>query len=84
MAKGFNLTNRAKEGLRGIWSYTLRNWSERQADHYIATLYERFEWLTERPDVGKHRPDIHEGFYCFPHDWRTAQVYGCSQLLYDA
>lgn len=43
MAKGFNLTNRAKEDLRGIWNYTLRNWSERQADHYIATLFERFE-----------------------------------------
>jgi len=67
MAKGFNLANRAKEDLRGIWNYTLRNWSESQADHYIATLYERFEWLTESPDVGKHRPDIHEGSYCFPH-----------------
>lgn len=66
MSKGFNLTNRAKEDLHGIWNYTFRNWSEGQADHYIAKLYERFEWLAERPDVGKHRPDIHEGFYCFP------------------
>lgn len=67
MAKGFNLTNRAKEDLRGIWHYTLRNWSESQADHYIATLFERFEWLAERPEVGKPRPDIQEGYYCFPH-----------------
>ena len=67
MAKGFNLTNRAKEDLRGIWDYTFINRGEAQADHYVTTLYKRFEWLADRPRVGKHRADIREGYYCFPH-----------------
>lgn len=39
MTKGFKLTNRAKEDLRGIWNYTLHNWSESQADHNIPHKY---------------------------------------------
>lgn len=66
MKKPFNLTPRAKEDLRGIWHYTLNFWSERQADKYIADLYQRFEWLAQQPRIGKHRPDVCEGYYCFP------------------
>jgi toxin ParE1/3/4 len=66
VANLFNLTPRAKEDLQGIWSYTHEFWSEAQADKYVTSLYERFGWLAERPRTGKHRPDICEGYYCFP------------------
>ena len=66
MAARFNLTPRAKEDLRGIWRYTAASWNVAQADKYITMLYERFGWLAQRPQVGKHRPDIATGYYCFP------------------
>ena len=67
MAKAFNLTPRAREDLRAIWRYTAEIWNETQADAYVTKLYERFGWLAKRPRIGKHRPDICEGYYCFPY-----------------
>jgi toxin ParE1/3/4 len=61
----FNLTPRAKEDLRSIWHYTVTTWNEAQADKYITTLYNRFQWLAENPKLGKHRPDIQHGYYCY-------------------
>lgn len=66
MAKSYNLTFRAEEDLSDIWKYTSEVWGEAQADSYIAGLYKRFSWLVEFPRLGKHRPDICEGYYCFP------------------
>ena len=66
MAETFNLTPRAKEDLRGVWVYTFKVWSEAQADLYISGLYDRFGWLADQPRVGKHRPDVCEGYYYFP------------------
>ena len=66
MAELFRLTPRAKEDLRGIWNYTFAEWSEAQADKYVTLIYERFSWLATRPQIGKHRADIQEGYYCFP------------------
>jgi len=42
-------------------------WSGNQADDYITTLFERFEWLAERPELGTPRLDIQEGYDCFLH-----------------
>jgi len=61
----FNLTPQSKEDLHNIWIYTLETWSEKQADKYITTLYNRFEWLAKNTDLGKHRPDIKQGYYCY-------------------
>lgn len=66
MAGRFNLTPRAKEDLRGIWNYTAETWSEPQADNYVTALYQRFVWLAEQPQLGKHRPDVAQGYHCFP------------------
>ncbi len=73
MTQRFNLTPRAKEDLRSIWLYTLDVWGEEQANlytllcpFYTTQLYQRFEWLSEQPRIGKHRPDICEGYHCFP------------------
>lgn len=65
MAAKFNLTPRAKEDLRAIWLYTLRVWGETQADHYTSEIHERCGWLADQPKIGRHRPDIEEGYYCF-------------------
>ena len=66
VANRFNLTPRAKQDLHDIWNYTLTQWNETQADSYLARIYTRFAWLADRPSVGKHRPDICDGYRCFP------------------
>ncbi|MCF2948521.1 type II toxin-antitoxin system RelE/ParE family toxin [Paraglaciecola aquimarina] len=66
MPNKFNVTPRAKADLRDIWLYTVQTWNEMQADRYITSLFNRFQWLAERPQVGKHRADIEHGYYCFP------------------
>ena len=61
----FDLTLQSKEDLHKIWLYTIKTWGEKQADKYITTLYNRFEWLAKNPDFGKYRPDIKQGYYCY-------------------
>ncbi|ETX07502.1 type II toxin-antitoxin system RelE/ParE family toxin [Candidatus Entotheonella palauensis] len=61
----FRITPRAREDLRAIGRYTLRVWGRRQRDIYLRELDRRFQWLADNPRLGKHRPDIHEGYYSF-------------------
>ena len=46
--------------------YTRREWGEAQRALYMRALDDRFRWLAAQPRSGKHRPDIREGYYCFP------------------
>ena len=65
MPELFNITPRAKEDLRKIWNYSVETWNEEQANLYVRKLYDRFSWLAARPQLGKHRQDIAQGYYCF-------------------
>ena len=65
MAKLFRLTPRAKADLNGIWNYTNDVWGTAQADKYVTEIYDRFSWLADRPNIGKHRPDVCKGYHCF-------------------
>lgn len=67
MKPTFRLTPRAYDDLKNIARHTLQQWGEAQRHHYLSALDERFGWLAEHPYRGKHRPDIHNGYYCFPH-----------------
>ena len=66
MSASFRITPRAYSDLRNIARYTLRQWGRAQRDIYIRNLDKRFAWLAEQPHAGKHRPDICEGYFCFP------------------
>lgn len=66
MARKVNITPRAKADLNKIWLYTMQTWNEAQADRYITAIYDRFQWLAKQPQMGKPRPDIEHGYYCFP------------------
>ena len=39
----YMLTNKAVEDLTGIWDYTLKKWSEQQADKYYEMLIDTFK-----------------------------------------
>ena len=62
----FRITPRARDDLRNIGRYTLKIWGKKQRDIYLRNLDKRFQWLAQNPKSGKHRPDVQEGYYCFP------------------
>lgn len=61
----FRLTPRAYEDLKQIARYTLTTWGTDQREKYLRELDARFSWLAERPQVGRHRVDIAEGYYSY-------------------
>ncbi len=65
MTNAFRITPRAAQDLRNIGSYTLKRWGKEQRDAYLHTLDSRFARLAERPDRGRHRPDVQEGYYSY-------------------
>lgn len=62
----FRITPRARDDLKNIGRYTLKIWGKKQRDIYLRSLDKRFQWLAGHPKAGKHRPDIQEGYHCFP------------------
>lgn len=66
MNLSFRLTPRAYDDLKNIARYTRQQWGEGQREKYMRALDDRFRWLSEHPRSGKHRPDVAEGYYCFP------------------
>lgn len=60
------VTPRARDDLKNIGRYTERTWGKAQRNRYLKSLDARFHWLAENPQLGKHRPDICEGYHSFP------------------
>lgn len=52
MAK-FYLSNKAVEDLNDIWEYTLKTWSEKQAELYYLLLMDSCQELANKPNHGK-------------------------------
>ena len=63
---GFRVTLRAQEDLKNIGRYTEQQWGKPQRNIYLKALEKRFYWLAENPHLGKHRPDVAEGYFSFP------------------
>lgn len=69
MAK-FHLTNKAVEDLANIWDYTLKTWSEKQAENYYMLLINSCKELAKAPDLGRTYPEISPeilGFIAYQH-----------------
>jgi toxin ParE1/3/4 len=49
----YKFTNKAVEDLTNIWNYTLRRWSEYQADIYYKMLIKSCEEVANKPELGK-------------------------------
>ena len=62
----YRITPRAREDLLGIGRYTEKRWGREQRNRYLRNLEKRFAWLADSPCMGKHRPEVHEGYYSFP------------------
>jgi len=62
----YRITPRARDDLKSIGRYTKLHWGKSQRNRYLKAREKRFGWLAENPRLGKHRPDIAEGYYSFP------------------
>ncbi|MDO8843879.1 type II toxin-antitoxin system RelE/ParE family toxin [Methylicorpusculum sp.] len=62
----YRITPKALSDLKNIGCYTMEKWGKPQRNRYLTDLDKRFNWLVKQPHLGKHRPDIAEGYYCFP------------------
>jgi toxin ParE1/3/4 len=49
--KKYTLTRKAEQDIRGIWSYTVKEWGEVQAEKYLKGLEDKLEQLSDSPDT---------------------------------
>jgi len=61
----FRITPRAEQDLKNIGRYSLKMWGRDQRDVYLRAIDRRFAWLAERPERGRHRPDVREGYHSY-------------------
>ncbi len=66
MTRKYRIRALAQADLESIWLYTCEEWGAAQADTYLKSVIQRFEWLTENPTLSKPRDDIKQGYFCFP------------------
>lgn len=66
MTPTYRLRKLARQDLEDIWIYTLAQWNLEQAEAYIGSIIDRFDWLAVNPSAGKSRDDIKAGYLCFP------------------
>ncbi len=55
---GYRLSEEAQNDLREISRYTQKNWSNKQAKHYLVELAAGFENIVRSPTLGKIRDEI--------------------------
>ncbi len=55
---GYMLTNKAVDDLSAIWYYTVKVWSETQADKYYYMLLDFCQELADDNTKGKNYPEI--------------------------
>lgn len=66
MTNTYRVTPRAAQDLKQIGRYTLKTWGRKQRNSYLRYMEDRFEWLAERPDRGRRRPDAGEDYFSYP------------------
>lgn len=58
----YRLTESAREDLRRIYGYGVREFGEAQADKYYDSLFERFEHLAQNPQMYPSVDHIRPGY----------------------
>lgn len=56
----------ARDDLRGIYRFGLRNWGANRSFTYLENIKERLWALTEQPLLGIERPELLPGMRSFP------------------
>lgn len=48
----------AKNDLKEIYQYGLRQWGQAQSENYLSTIKNQFWLLTQQPLIGTERPEL--------------------------
>lgn len=64
MAK-FYLSNKAVDDLNDIWDYTVKTWSEKQAENYYLLLMNSCQELANKPNLGKSYEAVEKNVFGF-------------------
>lgn len=54
-------TRKSVQDLTEIWDYTLKKWSEKQAEHYYQLIIEACNQIGKNPELGKEYEIIYPG-----------------------
>jgi len=57
----YEITEKARNDLIGIWEYTFENWSHQQADKYYQILIEKIEEIASHPHIGRNYERVKVG-----------------------
>jgi len=63
---GFKLTPDAKASLMQIARYTEQQWGKKQRNGYLKVIDDCFHTLSETPNLGRIRPEIHHALRSHP------------------
>jgi toxin ParE1/3/4 len=64
MAK-YQLSNKALLDLENIWDYTIKKWSDNQAESYFNQIIRTCSELSEHPKIGKSYNKIRKNLFGF-------------------
>ena len=56
----------AKDDLKEIYQYGLRQWGQSQSESYVSTIKNQFWLLTQQPLIGTQRPELLPDFRSLP------------------
>lgn len=59
------MTEKALSDLSDIWNYTIKKWSEAQADKYYFMLIDSCKTLADDPELGKVYDEIYDNLKGF-------------------
>ena len=65
------ITPAAKNDLKKIYQYGLRQWGKTQSEGYLSTLKHQFWLLTQQPLMGMERPELLPDMRSLPIDSHT-------------
>ena len=63
----YRLTKKADSDVDSIFEYGLTTWGEERAELFLDTLFQRFEWLGNKPEIAKKREELGKEIRCWPH-----------------
>ena len=63
----YRLTSNAQSDLIEIRRYTLTQWGSLQSKKYLSELRQAIALLSDRPAIGKLRPDLSQGVFSLLH-----------------
>ncbi len=65
MVKNYDLSEKAKADLRGIWNFTDDRWGEQQADTYYREIIKTIELLAMGDRQGR-KANVRDGYLKYP------------------